>query len=360
MNKSQIKTIRIVTALVVAIIFVLVYPKLPFRINVEFDKNNNDSEISRLADNSEIEGGHVEAVATYLTVSDDDLEFNSEGGSENISVETDGTWYIKTETESWGHLTKDGNRLTIRIDKNPGDDTRTDYFTLKAGDEEVRINITQKGRWGVSGSTRSYEDVATALKYITKQIEEKAECRLGAITENGKGVVVYGNNGAIWSSIPNGLSEKIKENSKKISSIALTASGYYCMIYGRNGWFGHVPEGMKTKLNKYNGDSEEIKCVSISENGDYVIVTDKHFMASNDSDHSYMKEAYNLYGSIKDVCITNRGICVVCERGIYYNNIPSNLKQKIQTIDFHPDYITYTDSGTYLITTESGRYSFYM
>lgn len=359
MNKSHIKTIRIVTALVVAAIFVFVYPELPFRINVEFD-NANDSEVSRLVDNSVTETDHIEVVATYLTVSDDDLEFNSEGGSEKISVETDGTWYINTETEPWGHLIKDGDCLTIRIDENPSNETRTDYFALKAGDEEVRINITQKGTWAISGSTRTYEDEAIALEYITTQIEENKECRLGAITENGKGVVIYGDNGAMWSSIPNSLSDKIKENSKKISSIALTASGYYCMVYGRNGWFGHVPEGMKTKLNKFNEDSEEIKCVSISENGDYAIVTDKHFVASNESDHSNMREAYSRYGFVKDVCITNMGICVVCEGGIYYNNIPSNLKEKLQTIDFHPDHVKYTDSGTYLITTETGRYSYRM
>lgn len=362
MIKSQIKTIRIVTALVVAVIFVLIYPELPFRVNIEFDNTPSDREANQLVDNSVTETGvsYTEVIATYLNVSDDELFFSSEGGEKIISVNTDGTWYINTDTESWGHLIKEGDHLKIRIDKNPDIDTRTDYFAIKAGDEEVKINITQKGSWEVSGSTRSYEDNAVALDYITEQIKEAGECRLGAITEKGKAVVVYGDNGAMWTSIPNSLSDKIKETDKKITSVVLTVSGYYCLVYGRNGWFGHVPEGMKAKLNKYNEDAEEIKSISISENGDYAIVTDEHFMASNDSDHSNMKEAYNLYGSIKDVCITNQGICVVCDRGIYFNNIPSNVKDKLQSIDFRPDHVSYTDSGTFLITTESGRYSYRM
>ena len=87
-------------------------------------------------------------------------------------------------------MIKEGDHLKIRIDKNPDKDTRTDYFAIKAGDEEVKINITQKGSWEVSGSTRSYEDNAVALDYITEQIKEAGECRLGAITEKGKAVVV--------------------------------------------------------------------------------------------------------------------------------------------------------------------------
>ena len=309
------------------------------------------------------EEGEVEK---YLSVSTENLQFDSDGGVEVINIETNGDWSIGTQTESWGHLSKNGNQLHVRIDENPEHEERTDYFTIIAGDKERRVNITQSGAkvsWEVSGSSRDYIDNAPALTYITTQLKEKKECRLGAITENGKGIVIYGNNGYCFRSIPDGMSETIKElnsNQKTISSVTLTGSGYYCVVYGRNGWSGVVPDGMKEYLNKYNENREEIKCVSICENGNYAIVTDEHFIASNSSDYSNMKSAQDKYGYIKDVCLTDKGICVVCQNGIYYDNIPLNLEMELKSVDFHPDHVTFTDSGTYLITTESGAYSYNM
>lgn len=302
-------------------------------------------------------------VEISLTVSNENLQFDSDGGIEVINIGTNSSWSIGTQTESWGHLSKNGNQLQVRIDENPEHEERTDYFTVRAGDKEKRVNITQSGAkvlWELSGSSRDYTDNATALTYITTHIKEKEECRLGAITENGKGVVIYGNNGYCYSLIPDGMSETIKElnsNQNKISSVSLTGSGYYCVVYGRNGWSGVVPDGMKEYLNKFNENREEIKSVSICENGNYAIVTDEHFIASNSTDLSNMRSANDKYGPIKHVCITDKGICVVCQNGIYYDNIPSNLEAKLKSIDFHPDHVAFTDSGTYLITTESGAFA---
>ena len=300
-------------------------------------------------------------------MSSQNLSFSSNGGTQTITVSTNGTWSIGTSTYLWGHLSKDGDKLEVRVDPNTGADPRTDYFTIKAGDQEKRVNITQSApsssssSWEVSGTSRSYTDIASALKYIKDKIQEKGECRLGALTEYGKAIVVYGNDGAIWSSLPDKFSEKIKElRNVKISSVALTNSGYYCVIYQRNAYYGVLPEQMKVKLKEFNNNGEEILSVSISENGDCAIVTNEHFYASNHGDLLNMKEAYNRYGSIKDVCITNKGICIVCQKGIFYSNIPSNLETKLKSLNFHPDHVTYTDSGTFLITTESGGYSFFM
>lgn len=308
---------------------------------------------------------YVEEIAEeiFLRVSDDDLYFDAEGGSKEITIETNGSWSIGTDTYSWGHLSRNGNHLRVRIEENTEKENRTDYFTIKSGKQEVKVNITQGGKqilWEVSGTSRTYTNNAEGLNSLTSKINEQGECRLGTITEFGSGVVIFGNNGASSISIPESFWNKIKAIDTKINSLALTNSGYYCVVYGRNRWFGHVPEDMKSKLNEFNENAEEILSVSINENGDYAIVTDEHFVASNSSDHSNMKNAYNKYGSIKNVCITNKGICIVCQKGIYYDNIPSNLEDKLKSIDYQPDHVTYTDSGTFLITTETGSYSYRM
>lgn len=82
--------------------------------------------------------------ATRLSVSTDKVSFSSSGGSKTITVSTDGEWRISTETNSWGHTSINGNTITLRVDANNGD-YRTDYFVIKSGNIEKRINISQDG-----------------------------------------------------------------------------------------------------------------------------------------------------------------------------------------------------------------------
>lgn len=82
--------------------------------------------------------------ATRLSVSTDNVSFSSSGGSRTITVSTDGEWRISTETNSWGHTSINGNTVTLRVNANNGD-SRTDYFVIKSGNIEKRINISQDG-----------------------------------------------------------------------------------------------------------------------------------------------------------------------------------------------------------------------
>lgn len=82
--------------------------------------------------------------ATRLSVSTDNVSFSSSGGSRSITVSTDGEWRISTETNYWGHTNINGNTITLRVDANDGD-SRTDYFVVKSGSMEKRINISQDG-----------------------------------------------------------------------------------------------------------------------------------------------------------------------------------------------------------------------
>ena len=85
----------------------------------------------------------VESSATYLSVSDDDIYFDADGGTKEIDINTDGDWEISVQTADWGHLTRSGNSLRLRVDEYSGSSERTDYFIVKADDYEKRINITQ-------------------------------------------------------------------------------------------------------------------------------------------------------------------------------------------------------------------------
>ena len=338
--------------------------------------NNGGKPVSSPRDNSsssnsnnDTQTGTIYKSTPYLNVSKTEMFFASDGGYESISISSNNTWKIKLNTNSWGHLKQDGNTLTLTVDANYTGNQRTDYFVLSAGGVEKRINITQSQAYAKNGvpmfgTTRAYIDNAPALNYLTTNINRWGKCRLGAISEGGIGIAIYGGNGyATTGNLNSYLVTKIKElnNQKEIfKSFAVTKSGFYCVVYGRNGWYGYVPEKMKNVLSQYNKNSENIYCVSIAENGDFVVISDKHIEASNTTDLSNLKKATEKYGHVKYACVTNRGLIVVCENGIFYSNIPTNLEVKLKSINFRPDKVVFTDSGTYLITNESESYGYNM
>lgn len=82
----------------------------------------------------------------YFTISSNQVNAPGEGGTYSFSVSTNESWSISTNTYDWGHLTRSGNSLTLRIDRNPLSSTRTDYFVIKSqSGQEQRVNITQQG-----------------------------------------------------------------------------------------------------------------------------------------------------------------------------------------------------------------------
>lgn len=81
--------------------------------------------------------------ATDLSVSESSITFDSDGGSIDIEISTDGEWEIGTSTADWGHLSIHSSSVTLRVGSYSGDEDRTDWFTIKAGNYEKRIDITQ-------------------------------------------------------------------------------------------------------------------------------------------------------------------------------------------------------------------------
>ena len=216
------------------------------------------------------------------------------------------------------------------------------------------------------GTTRDYTDNAKALSYITKTIKEWGDkgCRTGAITENERGVAFYGKNGYCYTgACPDGMKNAIKEfnnSNYRLSDVTVTDSGWWCVVWNDNGYRGHMPDKMTEAMKKFNNDGEEIWSVSICENGNWSIITNKHWDASHETDKANLKRAYEKFGTIRSCCVTNKGIVVCCDGGVYYKDIPTNVETAIKEQDFHPQIVKFTDSGTYLITDGDKQRSWYM
>lgn len=94
-----------------------------------------------------------------LTVSTESLSFSSAGGSRTITVNSSSSWKIGTKTYDWGHLSTDGNTVTLRVDANTSTNSRTDYFTIKSGNLEKRINISQSGNTQATSNNATIKSV---------------------------------------------------------------------------------------------------------------------------------------------------------------------------------------------------------
>lgn len=80
-----------------------------------------------------------------LELSTTSLHFTSYGGSRSITINANEEWQISLNAASWVHLTKSGNNLMVMADQNYGSGSRTDYFRLKSGNVEKRVDIYQSG-----------------------------------------------------------------------------------------------------------------------------------------------------------------------------------------------------------------------
>ncbi len=238
------------------------------------------------------------------------------------------------------------------------------YFTVYKGG--TTTTTTGTGDFEFYGTTREYTDNATALSDITSQIREWGDkgCRTGAITENERGVAVYGENGYVFTgAIPQGMKDAIKDcnkNKNHIVDLTVTDSGYWCVVWSKNNYRGNMPSKMSELMKQYNRDGEEIYSVSICENGNFSIVTDKHYYASHETDHANLKRALEKFGTIRSCCVTNKGIVICCDRGVYYKEIPTNLETALKEQSFRIKVVKYTDSGTYLITDGEKKRAWYM
>lgn len=102
-------------------------------------------------------------VGINLSISNKDLHFNDSRSTQTIIVTSSKSWHISLNPATWVHLTNNGTSLSILVDDNYSSESRTDYFKIKSGDKEERINIYQSGcstssSGSTSGSTKSDND----------------------------------------------------------------------------------------------------------------------------------------------------------------------------------------------------------
>lgn len=220
-----------------------------------------------------------------------------------------------------------------------------------------------------SGTVRYLNSLAGShMSYIKEAINGWGKCRIGAITEYGAGVGIYGDYGyAYTGSTPSKLKKRIKEaydDKSKITDINITENGNYVIILNGAGyWTLGYPERFPKKLEELRvGDLSDDKVLSacFNDKGEWVIISDKHYIYSNESIKNFITKAEDLYGAVNYAYITNKGMIACCKHGVYYRNIPSNLAEALKKLTFKPKVIKFTDNGLYLITDGESQYWYFM
>lgn len=143
------------------------------QLNVRVDSNTGSSSRSGWFT---VKSGNLEkrvdisqaaSAVSSLSVSTDRLTFSATGGSQSITITSSEAWSIGTSTASWGHLSQNGNKLTVKVDPNSGVAKRTDWFTIKAGGNEKRVSIEQRPS-STSASTSSTKSSSASLTSSNK------------------------------------------------------------------------------------------------------------------------------------------------------------------------------------------------
>ncbi len=207
-----------------------------------------------------------------------------------------------------------------------------------------------------------YTDNAASQKIVREAIDKSTNAKTGCLTDKCA-VAIFGSNGYNSNELPSDMRNALSACNKAkqtINDVAVTDVGWWCVVYDNYHYKGNVPSGLREQLENFASRQEEILSVSISENGDYAIVGDKNYSASNDIDAKVIKNAIELYGRIHSVCISNRGTLVTCSKGIFYVNVPSNVIDRLKKQNFTPTVIRYTDSGTYMAFDGEGGKAWYM
>ena len=83
---------------------------------------------------------------TSLIVSNTDLSFSHKGGRVGIRVWCNYPWEVAVPPASWGRLDRTEDSLYLIVEANRKRDGRSDYFKLRSGDKEARINVSQSGK----------------------------------------------------------------------------------------------------------------------------------------------------------------------------------------------------------------------
>lgn len=129
-------------------------------------KKETEGEIAQnVASSQEEQPQANQTFPTNFTVSEKSINFEANGETKELGIETDGVWYVPVVPEcakGWLSLTKDDNKkLKIAVKENTTSSDRTSTFMIGPESFQQQITVTQKGKVVSTQICPDYEIVVT-------------------------------------------------------------------------------------------------------------------------------------------------------------------------------------------------------
>ena len=202
---------------------------------------------------------------------------------------------------------------------------------------------------------------------LTNKISELNRASIAIFTDSG-GLIIYDGNGYLTNNIRNDINDKlasINRNREVIRDITISDSGnYWCVIYGKDGWFAwhaSATNEIYNKLNCFINTNEFINSVAFDSFGHYVIVGERGTVLCSSLYQDVVNRARQKFGKIISASVTDHGGCVLCcQNGVYFNGIASSIADVLKSINYIPRVIKHSYTGHYFIGDGKGgcRYWF--
>ena len=160
---------------------------------------------------------------------------------------------------------------------------------------------------------------------IIKAIEKWGTCRLVAITEKNGDIAVSGVNTVSYSGLGGSalscLKDAIKEN-VVIRDIVLTENGSFLALYGDNLYSAfNMPSRMLKAIDSFDDKNEVVVSATCNDNGDWIVVSDKSFVASSIELQNEIQEGVKDCGRLISAHLTDYSKILIFEEGLYFYNI---------------------------------------
>ncbi len=150
---------------------------------------------------------------------------------------------------------------------------------------------------------------------------------------------------------------QVNSNSQYIDYISLADNGNYVII-SENGkrWHARGPQSFYDALNSV-ADNGGIKSATIDINNHYFIIGKNGTIKTNyDSWRSFYNSHKSSMGEGRSAWSNGNAFVVCFDRGVkYMGEVPVNVCEKLNEIDFIPDFVQFGKCGNYTISTNKGR-----
>lgn len=162
---------------------------------IVLDNNPNDTKVKILQEAAKKANSRTIA---SLSVDKTNLYFQSSGGTQTITVDSNVEWIFSNESESWCTLSRNGNQLSIRCGLNSNSSSRLTSFSIKSldGEREKRITISQEGENKSITKTTNDSKKTQKNTFLTVKTEDiNVDANSGSIqvnvTTNAESYEVY-------------------------------------------------------------------------------------------------------------------------------------------------------------------------